>query len=143
MRIEAPDVPNARRRMAQAESALAAARTRLDDAKTHLNDVIAEKIIAGLRRIDWEVVYELSIGSTLVRYMPYEDNPNLPGRFAEKPGCLISGEFDRRTPVSERTMDVLTRSGLAEWSVRPGQPNEMKLTDTGRRRAPGIRPSAR
>lgn len=120
----------------------------LRSAEDALNDAQAEDTIAQFRTIDWEVLYELGIGGMLVRYETGVDdagvslNPNLPRRYVDRPGCLVSGEFDRRTPISDRTMRLLVRSGLARWVEQRGSATEMRLTDEGVRRIAGMaRPS--
>lgn len=120
----------------------------LHSAQAALNAVQADEVVSRFRTIDWEVLYELGIGGMLVRYETGSDgdalavNPNLPRRYVEKPGCLVSGEFDRRTPVSDRTMRLLVQSGLARWVERRGHATEMRLTEEGARRVAGMtRPS--
>jgi hypothetical protein len=129
-----------------AQARLAAAQQDLQAAERALADAAAAEVATRFRRIEWEVLYELGIGGVLVRYDDPSDannnDRNLPRRFREKPGCLVSGEFDRRTPVSDRTMRSLVRSGLAHWVHEPGSPVEMKLTPAGMRRIQGMaRPS--
>jgi hypothetical protein len=132
-------VLTAERDLQTAERTLAAARAALDDARAA---AVAERF----RTVHWEVLYELRIGGMLVRYddpSPSNNNDrNLPRRYREKPGCLVSGEFDRRTPVSDRTMRMLVDSGLAHWTRDQGGPVEMRLTPAGERRMAGhLRPS--
>ncbi len=125
-------------RVRAAERRLERARADLDAAHAALEDARAAEVAVRFRAVHWEVLYELRIGGMLVRYDdPSSDNNNdrnLPRRFREKPGCLVSGEFDRRTPVSDRTMRMLVQSGLAQWRQEHGGPIEMVLTPAGERR---------
>lgn len=116
-------VRSAERAVAGAERALAIARMALAEAER-------ERIVVKFRDVHREVLYELRIGGQLVRYET-QDGVNLPRRFAEKPGCLVSGEFDRRTPVSDTTMRTLVASGLTRWTQDQGGPVEMTLTPAG------------
>lgn len=128
--------------VAAAQARIAMAQQDLKTAEQALAEAVATEAATRFRKVEWEVLYELSIGGVLVRYDdPSNDNrngDNLPRRFREKPGCLVSGEFDRRTPVSDRTMRSIVRSGLAQWVHEPGCPVEMKLTPAGVRRMAGM-----
>jgi len=131
-----------------AQARLAIAQQELQAAEQAFADAAAAEAETRFRNVEREVLYELSIGGMLVRYDdPSDDNrngENLPRRFREKPGCLVSGEFDRRTPVSDRTMRSIVRSGLAHWVHEPHSPVEMRLTPTGVRRTAGMtRPGTR
>jgi len=131
-----------------AQARLAIAQQELQAAEQAFADAAAAEAETRFRNVEREVLYELSIGGMLVRYDdPSDDNrngENLPRRFREKPGCLVSGEFDRRTPVSDRTMRSIVRSGLAHWVHEPRCPVEMKLTPAGARRMTGmLRPGTR
>lgn len=137
---------SARAGVTAAQAGLAHARQELEAAEQALADAAAAEVATRFRNVEWEVLYELGIGGMLVRYDDPSDannnDRNLPRRFREKPGCLVSGEFDRRTPVSDRTMRSLVRSGLAHWVHEPRSPVEMKLTPAGMRRIEGMaRPS--
>lgn len=133
--------------LAAAKARLTAAQHELQAAQRELADATAAQAIAQFRRVEWKVLYELSIGGMLVRYEdPSDDNnngSNLPRRFREKPGCLVSGESHRRTPVSDRTMRSIVRSGLAHWVHEPGCAVEMRLTAAGVRRTSGMTRPAR
>ena len=144
--IQTLTVREAETRVAAAKALLEDAERRVRDAQGDLNEAQAAEMIAKFRTVEWQVLYELRIGGMLVRYDdPSDENNNarnLPRRFRERPGCLVSGEFDRRTPVSDTTMRRLVQSGLAQWRHEPGCAIEMRLTPDGERRtATMTRPS--
>ena len=122
-----------RRRMTSAQAEIEAAQKRLDQARKDLEDAVAAELVATLRAVDWTVLEDLDCGGMLVRIIGWGRYAKTARRFVEKPGCLVSGCSDARIAVSNRTMSLLERSGLAAWDRPLDEPHQLKITELGKR----------